>query len=118
MVARALAQPLVIGLDVGGTKILAGTMDRDGKVHTRHEVETPTSSEEDVVAALDSAVEALLDEQVGAIGYGIPSNLDRHTRVALQSTNLPLDEFDVAAHAHERFGLPVGVENDGNAAAL
>ena len=118
MVARALAQPLVIGLDVGGTKILAGRLDREGNVAARHELETPTSSEEDVVAALDAAVEELLDDTVRAIGYGIPSNLDRHTKVALQSTNLPLDDFDLVGHSRERFGLPVGVENDGNAAAL
>jgi glucokinase len=118
MVARALAQPLVIGLDVGGTKILAGTMDREGTVYARHELETPKRTEEEVVAALDSAVEELLDDDIAAIGYGIPSNLDRHSKIALQSTNLPLDDFDVAGHARERFGLPVGVENDGNAAAL
>jgi glucokinase len=108
----------VIGLDVGGTKILAGVVDRDGTVHARHETETPKRSEEDVVEALDAAVEGLLDDGIGAIGYGIPSNLDRHTRVALQATNLPLDDFDLVAHARHRFGLPVGIENDGNAAAF
>jgi glucokinase len=108
----------VIGLDVGGTKILAGTLDREGGVRARHEVETPTSSEDDLVSALDAAVTALLDERVAAVGYGIPSNLDRHTKVALQSTNAPLDNFDLVAHARKRFGLPVGIENDGNAAAL
>jgi glucokinase len=108
----------VIGVDVGGTKILAGIVDRDGKVERQHERETPTSSEEDVVAALDAAVGELLDDLIGAIGYGIPSNLDRRTRVALQATNLPLDDFDLVAHASDRFGRPVGVENDGNAAAF
>ena len=109
---------LVIGVDVGGTMILAGTLDRDGAIESRHEVETPTSSEEDVVAALDATVEALLDDRIRAIGFGIPSNLDRRTKVALQATNLPLHELDLVGHAREQFGLPVGVENDGNAAAL
>ena len=118
MVARALGAPLVIGLDVGGTKILGGVLDRDGQMLATHEVETPKRSQEEVVATLDAVVEELLDERVGAIGYGIPSNLDRRTRVALQATNLPLARFDLRAHAGERFGLPVGVENDGNAAAL
>jgi len=108
----------VIGVDVGGTKILAGLVDRAGGIQSRHEVETPKASEEDVVAALDDAVEVLLEEKVAAIGYGIPSNLDRRTRVALQATNLPLTELDLVAHARERFGLPVGIENDANAAAL
>ena len=117
-VASALDGPLVIGVDVGGTKILAGVVHHDGAVRSRHEVETPTSSQEDVVAALDATVEALLDEQIAAIGFGVPSNLDRSTKVALQATNLPLANLDLGAHVLKRFGLPVGIENDGNAAAL
>jgi len=115
---RALDASLVIGVDVGGTKILAGAVERDGSVQSRCELETPTSSQNDVVTALDTAVRGLLDERIGAVGYGIPSNLDRSTRVALQATNLPLQNLDLRAHAQERFGLPVGIENDGNAAAL
>ena len=118
MVAGALDASLVIGVDVGGTKILAGRVGRDGAVHARRERETPKASEAEVVEALDAAVAELLDERVAAIGYGIPSNLDRRTRIALQATNLPLTELDLRGHARERFGLPVGIENDANAAAL
>jgi len=118
MVAGALDASLVIGVDVGGTKILAGVVDREGVVHASHELETPTSSEEAVVSALDTAVEELLEERIAAIGYGVPSNLDRRTRVALHATNLPIAELDLVAHARERFGFPVGIENDANAAAL
>lgn len=108
----------MIGVDVGGTKILAGVIDRDGSIEAQHEIETPKSSQQDVVEALDGAVRAMLDDRVGAIGYGIPSNLDRRTRVALQATNLPLKDFDLRGHGREEFGLPIGVENDGNAAAF
>jgi glucokinase len=108
----------VIGVDVGGTKILAGVVDREGTVHARHEIESPETSEEAVLAALDSAVEHLLDDRIAALGYGVPSNLDRQTRRVLRSCNLPLDDVDLAAHARSRFGLPVGIENDANAAAL
>ena len=103
---------------MGGTKILAGVIDRDGSIEAQHEIETPKSSQQDVVEALDGAVRAMLDDRVGAIGYGIPSNLDRRTRVALQATNLPLKDFDLRGHGREEFGLPIGVENDGNAAAF
>lgn len=109
---------LVIGVDLGGTKTRAGVIDREGHVHSRVEVESPGTSEEDVLATLDGAVESLLDDRITALGYGIPSNLDRETRRILQSVNLPLDDVDLAAHARTRFGLPVGIENDGNAAAL
>jgi glucokinase len=110
--------PLVIGVDVGGTKILSGIVDRQGHVLERHELESPERSEEEVLGALDSAVEALLADEIEAIGFGIPSNLDRRTGHILRATNLPLDDFDLAGHARERFGLPVGIENDANAASL
>jgi glucokinase len=113
-----VAAPLVIGVDVGGTKILSGIVDRDGHVLDRHELVSPGSSEKAVVGALDAAVEALLSDGIEAIGFGIPSNLDRHTGHVLLATNLPLDDFDLAGHVQARFRLPVGVENDANAATL
>ena len=108
----------MIGVDVGGTKILSGVADREGNVLTRNLVESPGTSEEDVLDAIDASVEAMLDERVGAIGFGVPANLDRASGRILRATNLSLDDFDLAAHARARFGLPVGIENDANAAAL
>jgi glucokinase len=111
--------PLALGFDVGGTKILAGTVDRAGGIVRQHEVPSPTDSCEAVVAALDEVAAELRDERVVAVGYGIPANLDRRTRVVLGSSNLPLVGLDLMAHSKGRFGsLPVGVENDANAAAL
>ena len=118
MVARGVSAPLVIGLDVGGTKILSGLVDRDGHVLDSHEVHSPGESEEDVLAALDAAVAAFLDERVAAIGFGIPSNLERGTGRVLHATNLPLENIDLVARSRQRFGLPVGVENDASVAAL
>ena len=118
MVAPAVEAPVVIGLDVGGTKILSGLVDRDGQVLAEREVPSPDASEEGVLAALDAAVEALLDHRVVAIGYGIPANLERGTGRILRAMNLPLDDVDLVARSRQRFGLPVGVENDGGAATL
>jgi glucokinase len=118
MVAPAVQPPVSIGLDVGGTKILSGLVDRDGSILAEHEVPSPDGSEEGVLAALDEAVEALLDERVAAIGYGIPANLERGTGRILRAMNLPLDDVDLAARSREQFGLPVGVENDASAATL
>src|SRR6188508_272303 len=118
MVAPAVEAPVVIGLDVGGTKIRSGLIDREGTVLVEREMQSPASSEDEVLAALDAAVESLLDERVAAIGYGIPANLERGTGRALWATNLPLTDVDVLARARDRFGLPVGIENDASAAAL
>jgi glucokinase len=109
---------LVVGVDLGGTKTRAAVVDREGRLYDRLEFDTPETSERDVVAALDAAIESLLDDRIVALGYGIPSNLERGTRRILRSTNLTLDDFDLLGHARSKFGLPVGIENDGNAAAL
>jgi glucokinase len=110
--------PLVIGVDVGGTKILSGIVDREGNVLSRKLVESPDESEEKVLAALEESIESLLDDRVRAIGIGVPANLERETRHVLRATNLQLDDFDLVGHVRSRFELPVGIENDAGAAAL
>jgi glucokinase len=107
-----------IGVDLGGTKILAGHVSRDGTIGRTEEVPSPTGSEEELLAALDDVVEGLLEDGVVAVGYGVPCNLDRRTGRALRAVNLPIDDVDFVGRGRERFGLPVGVENDANAAAL
>jgi len=108
----------VIGVDLGGTKILAGVVARDGTIGRTIEVPTPEGGQHDVLAAVDAVVADLLLDGAAAIGYGVPLNIDRRTGVALRAINLPLQHVDFPARARERFGLPAGVENDGNAAAL
>jgi glucokinase len=108
----------VIGVDLGGTKILAGVVDRDGHVEQRREHPTPVTSQDDLLAGLDGAVEELLEDDVGALGFGIPSPIDQRTGRAQQAVNIPLDDsIDFRGRMAERFGVPVGIENDANAAA-
>jgi glucokinase len=108
----------VIGVDLGGTKILAGIVDRDGQVERRREHATPVTSQADLLTGLETAVEELLDEGIAAVGFGIPSPIDQSTGRAQQAVNIPLDaSIDFRARMSERFRLPVGIENDANAAA-
>jgi glucokinase len=107
----------VIGVDLGGTKILAGVVDREGHVLERREVPTPTASQEELLAGLDAAVARLLSDSVAAIGCGIPSVLDRTTGRSLGSVNIPLEGVSLGERLAP-LGLPVGVENDANAATL
>ncbi|HEX2302653.1 MAG TPA: ROK family protein [Gaiella sp.] len=109
---------LVIGVDVGGTKILAGTVARDGRVGRTIEVPTPTSGQAAFLAELEELVGRLLEDGAQAIGVGVPMNIDRKTGIALGAVNLPLESLDLAGHLRGRFGIPIGVENDGNAIAL
>ena len=107
----------VIGVDLGGTKILAGIVDRDGRLERHRENPTPVSSQDDLLAGLDRAVEELLDDEIAALGFGLPSPIDQRTGRAQQAVNIPLDAtIDFRARMSDRFGLPVGIENDANSA--
>ena len=108
----------VVGVDLGGTKILAGLLDREGTVHDRCEVPTPTGSADALLDGIESAVAAVFGDGVDAIGCGIPSVLDRRTGRSLDSTNIPLAGVSLGDRLATRFGVPAAVENDANAAAL
>ena len=108
----------VIGVDLGGTKIASGVVDRNGAVQGRRERPTPVSSEAALLEGLDEVVEELLDDGVGAIGFGIPSRIDQRSGRTLSSTNIPLAGVEFRDRMARRFGLPVGIDNDANAATI
>ena len=108
----------VIGVDLGGTKILAGLVDRFGAVERHRETSTPLDSQAELLAALDEAVQSLRDDRVVALGFGLPSQVDQRTGTIRGSVNIPLGELAFRTRMSERFGLPVEIDNDGNAAAL
>jgi glucokinase len=105
-----------IGVDLGGTKILAGLVTAEGRVERHRETMTPLASQEELLGGLDAAVRELLDERVVAIGFGVPSRLNRTTGIVEGSVNIPLEGLDLRARMADRFGLPVTVDNDANAA--
>src|SRR6478672_1551923 len=107
-----------IGVDLGGTKILGGVVARDGSVVRRHERPAPQDSQEHVLAELEAAVVELLDDSVAAVGFGAPSPIDQANGVVVRCVNLPLENAPLRDRMHERFGLPVGLDNDANAAAI
>ncbi len=113
-----MAEPLVIGVDVGGTKLLAGAVDRDGVVERRREVPTVIASQDALLAALDELVEGLVADDVAALGFGLPSMIDQRAGRTVSSVNIPLAGLDFRDRMRERFGLPVGIDNDANAATL
>lgn len=108
----------VIGVDLGGTKILAGSIDGEGNVQERYEVPTPTASQAELIEAIAEAVAPLIGPDTAALGFGVPSILERGTGRSLGSNNIPLADVSLADLLGARFGLPARVENDGNVAVL
>jgi glucokinase len=116
--SRAMAAARTIGVDVGGTKIVVGVVERDGTVVRVERRPTPVDSTESLLAGLAAAVESVRDESVAAVGIGIPSAIDQRSGTAVFSVNIPLAGLDVREWAAETFGLPAAIDNDANCAAL
>lgn len=113
-----------IGVDLGGTKLLAGAVDRELNVHHRATRPSRAADHHAVVAAVVSAVSQVRDAIEGAsgsvvaVGIGIPALIDTRRGLAVMSTHLPLAGVPFRDLVAERIGLPVFVDNDANAAML
>jgi glucokinase len=118
LTVEPMGEPHTIALDLGGTKLAIGTVDRTGLVLRRVEHATEQSSQEALVEQLEAAIEELRDGDEVALGVGIPSLIDQRTGRAGSSVNVPLADIDLRDRLEQRFGLPVALENDANAAAV
>jgi glucokinase len=107
----------VIGVDLGGTKILAGVIDARGQVHETLERQTVTTSQVALLDALADLVGALPHEDVGAVGFGIPSRIDQQKDLMLNAVNIPLQDTPFRAEMEARLGLTISMENDASSAA-
>ena len=108
----------VIGVDLGGTKILAGVIDAEGNLHRTAEHPTPLDSQDALLDALTAAVLEVRDDSVRAVGFGVPSQIDQRAGTTGRSVNIPLADAPIRSIMEQRFGLPVAIDNDANAAAL
>jgi glucokinase len=116
-----MADDCVVGVDLGGTKLLAAAVGRDLAVHHRAlrravGIEQP--------GLLDLCVEAVQEAresspgEVRGVGFGIPCTIDQRTGMAVQAVNLPLHDVRFRDVMTERLDLPVWVDNDANCAAI
>ena len=107
-----------IGVDVGGTKILAGVVERDGTIVRSHRRPTPVGSTQEFLAGLAAIVDELRDDTVATVGIGIPSTIDQKAGRAVFSVHVPLADIDLRDRAAEHLRLPAAIDNDANAAAV
>ena len=107
----------MIGVDLGGTKILAGIVDADGQVHETVERPTVTTSQAALLDELALLVQSLPQDGIDAVGFGIPSRIDHEHGIALGAVNIPIRDVRFIDEMHERLGLPVEMENDASCAA-
>ncbi|MHA7270715.1 ROK family protein [Arthrobacter sp. HLT1-20] len=107
---------LWIGVDIGGTKIAAGTVDTDGRVVARAQLPTPEG--EVAIARTVAAVIAELKGPVNGavVGVAVPGYVSTDHRSVLYAANLELENTLLADLIEARLDVRCLVINDANAA--
>ena len=122
-----MAEPLFVGLDVGGTTMKAGVVDDKGQPLAAS-VSLPTEAHRGQEFGLERMCETIRQavaaakvrlEQIAAIGVATPGTMDIPVGIILDPPNLkPWQNVPVRDHIQRVFGLPTAFQNDANAAAF
>ena len=123
-------QQYIIGVDLGGTNIVAGVMTTDGSRHLAMRSITTNSAagDEAVAERIVGLVEGVILDAIGetgatradfiGIGVGAPGPLDREHGIVLVAPNLGWKDFPLRDRIHERLRLPTTLDNDANCATF
>ncbi len=113
-----MADACVIGVDLGGTKVLAGTVDAALRVHHRvYRLARRDAVVDTIVDGVHEACEAVTHD-IRGVGVGVPCLVETGTGVAMACNHLALVGVPLRDVLAERLGLPVVVDNDATAALL
>lgn len=109
----------VVGVDLGGTKILVGVVDPNHAILGRSKRSTPAEAGgpailEGIVAAIDEALAAasVRREDVLAIGVGSPGPIDPERGVIVFSANMNVKDWALASDLEAAIGRPTLLRND------
>ena len=118
----------VLGIDIGGTNLVVGSVAEDGSaLHAM--ASEPTHAEAGATAVVDRLV-ALAERaiartrrevpgaQIAGVGVGAPGPLDTRSGVVLLTPNLGWVNMPLRKIIHDRLGLPAALDNDANCAVL
>lgn len=111
-----------IGLDVGGTRIAAGLVDRKGRIVKESRRSTPKTGPFGVVDAIIDAIEEVAQSaqpsEIAGIGIGLPAQIDFFHQSVEFCTNLPLAGVDMRGLVMSRVKYSVTLDNDGHMASI
>ncbi len=110
---------LFLGIDLGGSKILAGVVTAEGKILSRAKAPTPFADGPDAlrIALRDTSLEALKSagtgtERIAGIGMGSPGPLDPERGVILRTPNIAVAHLAIGPWLTGELGAPVTLDND------
>ncbi len=117
-------KPYVLGIDIGGTNTVFGIVDARGAVIASSSIKTAKHPKvEDYVDELYNEITRLLEAndaagKIQGIGVGAP-NANYFTGIIEESANLIWHgKIPLAQMLQDKFGIPVAITNDANAAAI
>ena len=117
-------KPYVVGIDIGGTNTVFGIVDARGVVIASSSIKTlKHANVEDYIEELYQGVMHLMAandavDKVGGIGIGAP-NANYYTGMIEKLVNIPWPTpLPLAQMVSDKFGIPVAITNDANAAAI
>jgi glucokinase len=111
----------VVGIDIGGTNIVVGTVAEDGSELVGL-VSEPTIADQGSEAVLGRIIKlarasiAASGKKIAGVGIGSPGPLDTRTGIVLLTPNLGWTNFPVRDRVGEALGLPATLDNDANCA--
>jgi glucokinase len=114
---------IVLGVDIGGTKVAAGLVNENGEILSKTRVPMIVNGSAEVAMAcvhraMDDAMRSAAG-RVHAIGVSSPGPLDLIKGIVLKTPNLPCwQNFPLLSQVEHRYGLPTLLDNDANAAGL
>jgi len=106
----------VVGLDIGGTKVMATVFDHKFKAvgRCRKRTKAEGSAEDRIFGIIEKALKDARNPPIKGIGVGSPGPLDPATGVIINTPNLGWKNFPLADILTKRFDVPVVVDNDVN----
>lgn len=114
-----------LGIDLGGTNIVAGVVDEEYNIVAKASCKTdvPRPEKEICDSMAEVALEAIKNanisiDDVESIGIGVPGAVNPETGVIEYSANLFFHNWSIVEMMEERLNTKVKIENDANAAAL
>jgi glucokinase len=111
-----------VGVDVGGTRIAVGLVERKGRILKDAKCLTPKTGPfaviDTIIDLVDEVTAGIHDSELAGIGIGIPGQIDFLRQSIEFCTNLPLAGVDVRSLVMSRAKREVTIDNDGNLAAI
>ncbi|MEA2573420.1 MAG: glucokinase [Chloroflexia bacterium] len=118
------SRDLLVGVDVGGTKVAVLVVNGQSKVLSQVTMPTFLEDPEATVSGIIKAIQVALRaadayvDEVACIGLGVPGRVDPFTGVVRNAVNLGWHELPLGERISSEFGVPCVLENDVRMAAL